>query len=126
MIRSDTTALLIPAASASEGKPQSHERSPSSEAGLDRSGFEGGGGGGGAPPPPGTGGRRAGRVPRPHVETKPTPRPSPVTNVTAEGSGGPSCTSTGCASIGSGDGEKAGVAYRMKDGSIVYVPEGRP
>ena len=26
-------------------------------------------------------------------------------------------------SIGSGDGEKAGVAYRMKDGSIVYVPE---
>jgi len=25
--------------------------------------------------------------------------------------------------IGSGDGEKAGVAYRMKDGSIVYVPE---
>lgn len=27
-------------------------------------------------------------------------------------------------SIGSGDGEKAGVAYRMKDGSIVYVPEG--
>ncbi len=28
--------------------------------------------------------------------------------------------------IGSGDGEKAGVAYRMKDGSIVYVPEGAP
>jgi hypothetical protein len=27
-------------------------------------------------------------------------------------------------SIGSGDGEKAGVAYKMKDGSIVYVPEG--
>ncbi|KAB2969127.1 DUF2149 domain-containing protein [Zoogloea sp.] len=26
--------------------------------------------------------------------------------------------------MGSGDGEKAGVAYRMKDGSIVYVPEG--
>lgn len=26
--------------------------------------------------------------------------------------------------IGSGDGEKAGVAYRMQDGSIVYVPEG--
>mgnify|MGYP001237526328 CR=1 FL=1 len=26
--------------------------------------------------------------------------------------------------IGSGDGEKAGVAYRMKDGSIVYVPDG--
>ena len=26
--------------------------------------------------------------------------------------------------IGSGDGEKAGVAYRLKDGSIVYVPEG--
>lgn len=26
--------------------------------------------------------------------------------------------------IGSGDGEKAGVAYRMKDGSMVYVPEG--
>ena len=25
--------------------------------------------------------------------------------------------------IGSGDGEKAGVAYRMKDGSVVYVPE---
>ena len=25
--------------------------------------------------------------------------------------------------IGSGDGEKAGVAYRMKDGSMVYVPE---
>ncbi len=28
--------------------------------------------------------------------------------------------------IGSGDGNKAGVAYRMKDGSIVYVPEGAP
>jgi hypothetical protein len=27
-------------------------------------------------------------------------------------------------SIGTGDGEKAGVAYKMKDGSIVYVPEG--
>lgn len=26
--------------------------------------------------------------------------------------------------IGSGDGEKAGVAYKMKDGSILYVPEG--
>ena len=26
--------------------------------------------------------------------------------------------------IGSGDGEKAGIAYRMKDGSIVYVPDG--
>lgn len=26
--------------------------------------------------------------------------------------------------IGSGDGEKAGVAYRMKDGSMGYVPEG--
>lgn len=26
--------------------------------------------------------------------------------------------------VGSGDGEKAGVAYKMKDGSIVYVPEG--
>ncbi len=26
--------------------------------------------------------------------------------------------------VGSGDGEKAGVAYRMKDGSIIYVPEG--
>jgi hypothetical protein len=26
--------------------------------------------------------------------------------------------------IGSGDGEKAGVTYRMKDGSMVYVPEG--
>jgi hypothetical protein len=25
--------------------------------------------------------------------------------------------------IGSGDGEKAGVAYKMGDGSIVYVPE---
>lgn len=25
--------------------------------------------------------------------------------------------------IGSGDGEKAGIAYRMKDGSMVYVPE---
>lgn len=24
---------------------------------------------------------------------------------------------------GSGDGEKAGVAYRMKDGSMLYVPE---
>ena len=26
--------------------------------------------------------------------------------------------------IGEGEGEKAGVAYKMKDGSIVYVPEG--
>ena len=26
-------------------------------------------------------------------------------------------------SIGSGDGKKAGIAYRMDDGSIVYVPE---
>ena len=26
--------------------------------------------------------------------------------------------------IGQGEGQKAGVAYRMKDGSIVYVPEG--
>jgi NitT/TauT family transport system permease protein len=26
--------------------------------------------------------------------------------------------------IGEGDGEKSGVAYRMKDGSMVYVPEG--
>lgn len=26
--------------------------------------------------------------------------------------------------VGSGDGEKAGVAYRMKDGSMLYVPEG--
>lgn len=26
-------------------------------------------------------------------------------------------------SIGSGNGEKAGIAYRMKDGSMVYVPE---
>lgn len=26
--------------------------------------------------------------------------------------------------IGSGDGVKAGVAYRMADGSIVYIPEG--
>ena len=25
--------------------------------------------------------------------------------------------------IGEGEGEKAGVAYKMKDGSIVYVPE---
>lgn len=25
--------------------------------------------------------------------------------------------------IGSGEGEKAGVAYRMKDGSMVYVPD---
>ncbi|MBN8487400.1 MAG: DUF2149 domain-containing protein [Burkholderiales bacterium] len=25
--------------------------------------------------------------------------------------------------IGAGDGEKAGTAYRMKDGGIVYVPE---
>lgn len=28
--------------------------------------------------------------------------------------------------IGSGDGEKAGVAYRMKDGSMIYVPEAVP
>jgi hypothetical protein len=27
--------------------------------------------------------------------------------------------------IGQGEGEKAGVAYRMKDGSMVYVPEGK-
>ena len=27
-------------------------------------------------------------------------------------------------SIGEGQGSKAGVAYRMKDGSMVYVPEG--
>ena len=26
--------------------------------------------------------------------------------------------------IGEGEGEKAGVAYKMKDGSIVYVPDG--
>jgi hypothetical protein len=26
--------------------------------------------------------------------------------------------------IGQGEGERAGVAYRMKDGSMVYVPEG--
>jgi len=26
--------------------------------------------------------------------------------------------------IGKGEGSKAGVAYRMKDGSFVYVPEG--
>ncbi len=26
--------------------------------------------------------------------------------------------------IGQGEGEKAGVAYRMRDGSMVYVPEG--
>lgn len=25
--------------------------------------------------------------------------------------------------IGNGDGEKAGIAYRMKDGSMIYVPE---
>lgn len=25
--------------------------------------------------------------------------------------------------VGQGEGEKAGVAYRMKDGSMVYVPE---
>lgn len=28
--------------------------------------------------------------------------------------------------IGSGHGEKAGVAYRMKDGSMIYVPEAVP
>lgn len=28
--------------------------------------------------------------------------------------------------IGSGEGSRAGVAYRMKDGSMVYVPEGQP
>jgi len=28
--------------------------------------------------------------------------------------------------IGEGEGAKAGVAYRMKDGSIVYVPEAAP
>jgi len=27
--------------------------------------------------------------------------------------------------IGEGEGEKAGVAYKMKDGSIIYVPEGK-
>lgn len=27
------------------------------------------------------------------------------------------------AAIGQGEGEKAGIAYRMKDGSMVYVPE---
>lgn len=27
---------------------------------------------------------------------------------------------------GEGEGEKAGVAYRMKDGSMVYVPVGQP
>lgn len=27
--------------------------------------------------------------------------------------------------IGQGEGTKAGVAYRMKDGSMVYVPEGQ-
>ena len=26
--------------------------------------------------------------------------------------------------IGQGEGDKAGVAYRLKDGSMVYVPEG--
>ena len=25
--------------------------------------------------------------------------------------------------IGQGDGEKAGVAYKLKDGSMVYIPE---
>ncbi|HJE28462.1 MAG TPA: DUF2149 domain-containing protein [Pseudomonas nitrititolerans] len=30
-------------------------------------------------------------------------------------------TSTG--DIGQGEGAKAGVAYRLKDGSMVYVPE---
>lgn len=28
--------------------------------------------------------------------------------------------------IGQGEGEKAGIAYRMKDGSMVYVPESVP
>jgi len=28
--------------------------------------------------------------------------------------------------IGQGEGEKAGVAYRLKDGSMVYVPESAP
>ncbi len=28
--------------------------------------------------------------------------------------------------IGQGQGEKAGVAYRLKDGSMVYVPQGPP
>ncbi|WP_292978446.1 DUF2149 domain-containing protein [Nitrosomonas sp.] len=27
--------------------------------------------------------------------------------------------------IGTGDGQKAGVAYRMQDGSMIYVPEGK-
>jgi hypothetical protein len=27
--------------------------------------------------------------------------------------------------IGQGEGEKAGTAYRMRDGSMVYVPEGK-
>lgn len=27
--------------------------------------------------------------------------------------------------IGEGEGEKAGVAYKMKDGSIIYIPEGQ-
>ncbi len=27
--------------------------------------------------------------------------------------------------MGAGDGKKAGVAYRMKDGSIIYVPEAK-
>ena len=27
---------------------------------------------------------------------------------------------------GSGDGQKAGTAYRMKDGTMVYVPAGNP
>jgi len=27
---------------------------------------------------------------------------------------------------GEGDGEKAGTAYRMKDGTMVYVPAGKP
>ncbi len=28
--------------------------------------------------------------------------------------------------IGAGEGRKAGVAYRMRDGTMVYVPEGDP
>jgi hypothetical protein len=32
---------------------------------------------------------------------------------------------TASGAIGEGEGAKAGTAYRMKDGSIVYVPEGK-
>lgn len=32
----------------------------------------------------------------------------------------------GTGQMGAGQGERAGVAYRLKDGQIVYVPEARP